>query len=178
MTTTRTTELGIAVTLVLLAIFGRLIPHAPNFAPVAGAALFAGAFLPRRWAIAVPLAAMVLSDAVIGFHNLIAVTWGSMVVSALLGFWVRKRRGATRVTFATLAGSCQFFLLTNFAVWAWGAEGAYPHTAAGLGAAYVAGLPFFRSTVAGDLFYAGALFGLYALAKVAVRRAVPASDHG
>lgn len=49
--------------LVLLAAAGRLVPHPPNFAPVAAVALFGGATLGRRWsAFLVPLSALLLSD--------------------------------------------------------------------------------------------------------------------
>ena len=38
-------------------------------------------------------------------------------------------------------------------------------TLAGLDACYVAAIPFFQNTVAGDLFYAALLFGGFALAE-------------
>ncbi len=52
----------------------------------------------------------------------------------------------------------------------WLFSGFYPRTVAGLAACYVAAIPFFQNTVAGDLFYAGLLFGGFAL----LERAVPA----
>jgi hypothetical protein len=57
----------------------------------------------------------------------------------------------------------QFFVVTNFAMWA--AGGFYPRTVAGLRACYLAGVPFFWNTLAGDALYAGVLFGGYALAE-------------
>jgi hypothetical protein len=41
----------------------------------------------------------------------------------------------------------------------------YAHSLAGLGACYVAAIPFFQNTVAGDLFYAVLLFWGFALAE-------------
>lgn len=166
-------SLLLALALVLIGTLPRFLPHPPNFAPVAAVALFAGAYLPRRWSVVVPLAVMVLSDAVIGFHNLVLFTWGSMAVSALLGWWVRRRQSPGRVCTAALAASAQFFLVTNFGVWA---MGAYARDLSGLMASYVAGLPFLRATVLGDLFYAGVLFGAYALVRrwAARRLTVPA----
>jgi hypothetical protein len=157
----------LAGALVLVGTLPRFLPHAPNFAPVAAVALFAGVYLPKRWSIVVPLAVMVLSDAVIGFHNLVLFTWGSMAVSAVLGWWVRTRVSPVRVLSAALVGSLQFFLVTNFGVWA---MGAYARDGSGLVASYVAGLPFLRNTLLGDLFYSGVLFGSYALVTWAVRR--------
>lgn len=166
-------SLLLALALVLIGTLPRFLPHPPNFAPVAAVALFAGAHLPRRWGVVVPLAVMVLSDAVIGFHNLVLFTWGSMAVSALLGWWVRRRQSPGRVLTAALAASAQFFLVTNFGVWV---MGAYVRDLSGLMASYVAGLPFLRATVLGDLFYAGVLFGAYALVRrwAARRLTVPA----
>jgi hypothetical protein len=37
----------------------------------------------------------------------------------------------------------------------------YPHNLTGLGEAYVAGLPFFRNSLAGDLFFSSVLFGVF-----------------
>jgi hypothetical protein len=164
----------LATALVLIGTLPRFLPHPPNFAPVAAVALFAGAYLPKRWSVVVPLAAMVLSDAVIGFHNLVLFTWGSMALSALLGWWTRRQVSLGRVLAASLAASAQFFLITNFGVWA---MGAYARDHSGLVASYLAGLPFLRNTVAGDLFYTGVLFGAYALARrfITVRAPRPAA---
>jgi len=47
----------------------------------------------------------------------------------------------------------------------WLFSGFYPLTSAGLAACYVAAIPFFQTTVAADLVYAGLLFGGFALAE-------------
>jgi hypothetical protein len=60
-------------------------------------------------------------------------------------------------------GAAQFFVVTNFAVWAIG--GFYPKTIAGLVNCFIAGVPFFWNTLAGDALYAGILFGGFALAE-------------
>lgn len=160
---TKSSTLSLACILILVGTLPRFLPHAPNFAPVAAVALFAGTYLPKRWSVVVPLSVMVLSDAFIGFHHLVLFTWGSMAISSLLGWWVRRNGvRAARVLGAALAGSVQFFLVTNFAVWA---MGAYSRGPSGLLASYTAGLPFFRNTLLGDLFFTGLLFGSYALAK-------------
>ncbi|HET7259019.1 MAG TPA: DUF6580 family putative transport protein, partial [Candidatus Acidoferrum sp.] len=41
----------------------------------------------------------------------------------------------------------------------------YPRTSAGLLSCYVAGIPFFWNTLAGDVLYASLLFGGFALAE-------------
>ena len=74
-----------------------------------------------------------------------------------------KRYAVPHVATATFLGALQFFLITNFGVWAF--LNSYPRTAAGLAACYVAGIPFFWNTLAGDAVYATLLFGAFALAE-------------
>ena len=142
----------------------RLIPHPMNFAPVGALALFGGAyFASKRAAIIVPLLVLIASDALIGFHSLMLWVYASFLVSVAIGFALRKKRGVARVGAATVAGSIQFFLVTNFAVWLH-SVGTYPKTGSGLAACYVAGIPLFWNTLASDLFYSAILFGGMALA--------------
>jgi hypothetical protein len=76
---------------------------------------------------------------------------------------VRGTRSPGAIAAATLAGSCLFFALTNLAVLALGSR--YPHTAGGLAACYAAAVPFFRTALLGDAFYAAVLFGAWGLAE-------------
>lgn len=148
--------------LIAAAAASRLLPHPPNATPMAAMALFGGAYLAdRRLALLLPLAAMLASDLVLGLHALLPVVYGAFAVIVWLGTRLAGRITPLRVAGATLAGSVLFFVLTNFGVWAWG--GLYPRTAAGLVAAYVAAIPFFRNTLLGDAAYALLLFGGYAL---------------
>ena len=147
----------------------------PNVAPIAALALFGGTYLPRRLAFAVPLGAMLISDVVIGFYNpaILVSVYSSFMVTGLIGLWIRKHKRVSTTLVGALAGSTVFFLVTNAAVWLFGTI--YPHTPAGLMASYVAGLPFFRYTVLGDLAFTGLLFGAFELVSLLVRRrnAVP-----
>jgi hypothetical protein len=74
----------------------------------------------------------------------------------------------------TLAASLQFYLITNFGVWA---AGAYARDLSGLGASYIAGLPFLSWTVLGDLFYTAGFFGIYALVMKQSQQLSTSSDH-
>ena len=80
----------------------------------------------------------------------------------LLAFAIIAVAAALRIAGATLLGSLQFFLVTNLAVWR--LLDSYARTASGLAACYLAGLPVFRNTVAGDALYAWVLFGGFAVA--------------
>ena len=167
--------------MILLAALSRLLPHPPNFSPVEAIALFGGAyFASRAWALLVPLAALLVSDLVLaatlgssyaGYIGGISFwsVYACIALSTLLGFGLRGKVGGARLLGYSLAGSVLFFAVTNFGAWL-GSAGFYPQTAAGLGAAYVAGIPFFQWTVLGTLAYAAILFGGFAL----LRRRVPA----
>jgi LPXTG-motif cell wall-anchored protein len=175
------------------AIVMRLMPHVPNFAPVTAAALFAAAYLPKRYALILPLIGVAIGDYLLLYVNpfgnpvfdfshlqplsalaneTTAFVWGSFMISGLLGLFLRKKRNATRVGLISIVASLQFFAITNFAVWA---AGAYARDLSGLAASYAAGLPFLRWTVLGDLFYVASFFGLYALAlRVSKTQSKPA----
>ena len=61
-------------------------------------------------------------------------------------------------------GSIVFFLITNLGSWFAMTED-YPRTLAGLVDCYIAGLPFFRNTLTGDLVFSAAFFGIAYLVK-------------
>jgi hypothetical protein len=150
--------------LIVVAALSRLLPHPPNFAPIGAIALFGGAmFRDVRLAVAVPLAAMLLSDAALGFHPMAPLVYLAFGLTVLVGVWVGRRRSALRVAAGALCGSVLFFLVTNFNFAYPESHVLYPRTWAGLLTAYAAAVPFFRNTVAGDLFYALILFGGFAV---------------
>jgi hypothetical protein len=142
----------------------RVAPHPWNFTPIGAMALFAGAmFRDRRAAFLFPLTALLAGDFLIGMHRLIPVVYASFLLEVLIGTWLGKRQSAPRIGVAVVLGALEFFLITNFAIWK--VFDAYPHTLGGLGACYLAGLPLFVNTLAGDAFYAALLFGSFGLAE-------------
>jgi hypothetical protein len=166
-------DLLLAMFLVVLCVVMRLVPHVSNFSPVAAAALFAGMTIKARWlAIAVPLAAMLASDALLGGYGwqMMAVVYGALALPAVIGIFARKARVAYVAIGGALASSLIFYLATNFAVWA--LSTLYTPDFQGLLECYVAALPFLKYTVAGDLFWSVALFGGAAL----LRRRTERSD--
>ncbi|MGQ0658572.1 MAG: DUF6580 family putative transport protein [Chromatiales bacterium] len=144
--------------LIALAALARLLPHPPNFTPVLAMALFAGSYVPdRRLALALPIAAMLVTDMVLGWHGTVAYVYGALVAVVGLGMWTASRRSVPTVLGAAIAGSLLFFALTNFGVWA--TQTLYPATGAGLLACYVAALPFLHISLLGDVLYTVLLFG-------------------
>ena len=156
--------------LILAAALSRLLPHPPNFTPIGACALFAGSYFGERRLLAffIPLAALFASDLALeamtgwGFYSGMWTVYGAMALVTFIGFWLSLRRSPSRIALATLGGSTIFFVVTNVAVWASGSL--YPRTVEGLQACFIAAVPFFQNTLAGDALYAGVLFGSAAFA--------------
>lgn len=159
-------SIAVFVALVAVAAGSRFAWIAPNFAAVSAAALFAGFYFRSRLAAAaVPLIAMVLSDLALGTYpveQMIAV-YACLTLPILMGRAIGTTAAPLRIAGWSLLASCIFFLVTNFAVWL---GGVYGMSAAGLAACYIATLPFFKYTLAGDLLYAGMFFGAYETVRV------------
>lgn len=155
--------------LILLAVLSRLLPHAPNVAPITALALFSGVYLDKRHAFLIPMAALLVSDFIIGFYAGMEWVYGSFLAIGLIGLWLRKHPGVFSTIGATITGSVLFFVVTNFGVWI-SSPGMYPHTLEGFGMCYMAAIPFFRNTLLGDVAYVGSMFGLFEV----VRRYTPA----
>lgn len=170
-----TTRFLVISGMILAAAGSRLLPHPPNFTPIAAMALFAGATLSSRWqAFLVPLAAMVLSDLVLysmhtethdpaGYLAMQLVVYACFAATVSIGLALQSRRKVLPLAGAALGSSILFFVVTNFAVWVLRQGNAYPSTMEGLVACYVAALPFFQWTVLGDLGFAAVIFGVFAL---------------
>jgi hypothetical protein len=140
----------------------RLVPHPPNFTPIGAMALFSGAYVGRRaLAFLAPLGALLLSDLVLGFYHGMATVYFADLLIVMIGILALQRVSVLRIAGAALASSLLFFVVTNFGMWM--SSGFYPRTLTGLESCYVAAIPFFQNTVAGDLFYSALLFGSFAL---------------
>ena len=158
-----------------------------NFSPIMALFLFCGAQVTdRRWAYAVPLASMLVSDIVIalilgeiteGLLPGIPVVYGTYALVVWGGSWIpftEKRLEKRSATFngkmlnaclvvvaailLGIGGEVSFFLTTNFTFWA-SQTGFYAHTLPGLGECYVAAIPFLKHALPSTLVYSGALFG-------------------
>jgi hypothetical protein len=165
----------VAYLVLLLAVLSRILPVAfhmtgVGFTAVGGGLLFFGARR-SRWHTVVALLALMATDYYLtvygygfAFHlQGYVVTWLWYAAVCLMGHgMLQGKPSALRVAVAVMASSTSFFLLSNFVVWANG--GMYPHTAAGLGACFVAALPFYANDVMSTAITAGALFGLPVLA--------------
>ena len=81
-----------------------------------------------------------------------------------MGILLRKRKKWQIAVGGALGGGVVFFILTNLAVW--GFTPLYAKTLAGLSQCFFMALPFFRNTLAGNLFYSVSFFGIYEMASL------------
>ncbi len=149
----------LALFLLILGIASRLVIHVPNFTPVLALALFGGVYLSPRRAVVMPLVLMMVSDLLIGGHNTIFFTWGSVALISLLGLLIRSRKNFRNIAGMSILSAILFFVVTNIGVWLM----MYPKTVIGLQMCFLAALPFFRDTLVSTLVYSFVLFGGYEL---------------
>lgn len=167
-------ELLAPALIIVFAVALRLLPHPPNFAPIAALALFGGVYLDKKFALALPLIAMAISDIFLGFSPSTPFVYGCFILTGLLGTWIRKRKTVQNIFLASLASSILFFLVTNFGYWL--SNSLYPKTFTGQLQAYYFALPFFRNTILGDLFYTTLFFGSYELATYFLKQKIQISS--
>jgi uncharacterized membrane protein len=167
----------LALSMVLLAVVSRFIPHPPNFTPLMAMSIFSGIlFLDRRFAILIPLVAMIITDFVLGLHSSILFVYVSLTIGVLMGFKLRENQKLGKVMLFSLIGSIQFFVITNFGYWL--TSGLYPRTAEGLSQAFFFGLPFFSHTpvelfafsLAGDLIFCSLFYGVIVMADKVIHQ--------
>jgi hypothetical protein len=156
----------LAISLIIIGILLRFIPHTANFTPVAAIAIFAGVYLNKKQALIVPLLLMVISDIFLGMHNVVIFTWGSFVLVTLLGIWAKNLKTFKAVASTSIVSSVLFYIITNFGVWA---MGWYPQNTKGLIDCYVMGLPFLRTFSIATLVYTIVFFGAYEVIAGRVR---------
>ena len=161
----------------------------PNFSPLMASALCGALFLPGWIGLAVPVAALVVSDALLNHHygeaflsSQLFWTLPCYLVAVGLGWYLRGGKGLPAWYPAILGGtflaSLLFYLVTNTGSWL--GLSAYPHDFSGWVQAMTTGLPgypptwtFFRNSLAGDLLFA-ALFVAVERFLAERRAAVPA----
>lgn len=141
----------LAVTTIIVLSLFRLIPHPPNFTPILAISVFAGIkFKDNLFSYLVPVFAMLISDAIIGFHSGMIIIYSAIVLSAFV-----SRRFNTINT--SVLGSCiLFFLITNFQVWLMSPS--YSKSLTGILECYTLGIPFFGMTLLSTFFYSYILF--------------------
>lgn len=165
--------------IIMMAVLIRLFPHPANFAPIAAMGLFGGTYLNKKYSLFIVLITLIVSDYLLLYvhpfspqflnlskfysplallHSTTIFVYGSFLLIALTGVWLRSHKSAKNILAASLLSSILFFLVTNFGVWA---QGMYVRDITGLWQSYLMGIPFFKNTLLGDLFYVTLFFGSF-----------------
>ncbi|MFW6110042.1 MAG: DUF6580 family putative transport protein [Patescibacteria group bacterium] len=163
-------KFAVAFLLVLIGVVFRLLPHPPNFTPVGAIALFAGVYLSLGISFVLPVVAMFISDIFLGGYRLpvMGAVYGSFLLTAVLGIWLRQDVKWYKVATGAVLSAVFFFLFTNFAVWAFTPW--YSRDFVGLVSCYLAAIPFFKNTLAGNLFFTALFFGTYLLVNMLLEK--------
>ena len=153
-----------------------------NFSPLAAIALCGGIYLPKRLAMALPLAVLFVTDLVLNAHYHAPLAdfemisrYAALGLAVSLGWALRGRAHFAGILGACVASSTAFYLITNTTSWL--DDAGYARTFSGWAQALTTGLPgyaptwmFFRSSLISDLLFT-ALFVFCMAASGAPARA-------
>ena len=172
-------QTGVLSIIILLAAFTRIMPHPPNFSPMAAIGLFGAAHFAKKWqAFFIPLIGIWISDLVINnyvysssssnfvwFYSGFYWQYMSYILIIFAGLFIFNRGiSLTKMFGGMISSSGIFFLVSNFGVWAGGTM--YPKNFGGLITCYAAGVPFIHNTIISDVLFTTVLFGTYYLLQV------------
>ena len=172
-------QTGVLSIIILLAAFTRIMPHPPNFSPMAAIGLFGAAHFAKKWqAFFIPLIGIWVSDLVINnyvysssssnfvwFYSGFYWQYMSYILIIFAGLFIFNRGISLTKTFGGMMSSSGiFFLVSNFGVWTGGTM--YPKNFGGLITCYAAGVPFIHNTIISDVLFTTVLFGTYYLLQI------------
>ena len=168
-------KLLLIILFIAVIFFGRVLPHPYNFTPLIAVTLLSSfAISNRMLALVVPLMGFWLSDLFMnnvvyaGYYSNFTIfnsgmiwTYGAILLVGLMGSSFINKISSGKVVLASLSGSTIFYIISNFGVWA--LSPMYAKSFAGLIQCYSLALPFYGSSLIGDLLYCSLLFGAYQL---------------
>ena len=147
------------ISLILILVFARLIPHPPNFTPIIAAAIVSGYFFKNiNLSLLTLLIAMLISDLFIGFYENMIFVYASLLLITFVFHKISSKINFKNLFIYGFAGSLIFFAVSNFGVWALGSPGvydiAYEKSLSGLIECYILAIPFFGNTFLSTLIFA------------------------
>ncbi len=157
-----------------------------NFAPMAAIALCSAAYFPRRYRFAVPIIALLISDAVVNayygfpfFSPFVMSHYVGFALVGCLGLLLRNRLTLRNVLAGSVAASLIFYAVTNTTSWIF--DPGYVKTLAGFVQAQTVGLPvyggttptwmFLRNSLLSDLLFSALFVGCMKLGRSSTRLA-------
>ena len=133
----------------------RFIPHPPNFTSLLALSFYVPVLLGVRY-LPVLIVSFALTDLIIGFHNTVFFTWGSIFIIGFISNYFKKSI-FSRIGGA-LFGALLFYIITNFGVWT---LGSYGYTMNGLIICYTLAIPFFAYSLISTFIFSGIIESLY-----------------
>lgn len=163
---------------VIITILSRLTPLVYNFSPIIGLSIFGAAYIEsRKLSYAVPLVLIYFTDFIINntvfrqfFPNQDGLVWFSSymiwgflsyILIVTIGHWLLRKVNIKTLTISVLSSSVVFFLISNFGVWISSNGTTYSKDLTGLILCYEMAIPFFRSSLMGDMMSTAIIFGGY-----------------
>ncbi len=146
------------ISLVLILVLSRLIPHPPNFTPIVAVAIMSGYLFKNIYlSFAILLVSMLVADAFIGFYENIFFVYLSLLFLVYIFYKLGKGINLKNLFLYSFAGSILFFIITNFGVWLLGSPGLdnvpYEKNLQGLIKCYILAIPFIKNTVLSTLTF-------------------------
>ncbi len=143
--------LGILLSLSLT----RFIPHPPNFTSLIALSFYVPAIFGLRY-LPLVILSFILTDLVIGFHDAVFFTWGSVLLIGLVSKFMSQ--SIIHRILGGLTGALIFYIVTNFGVWT---SGMYGYTLAGFIKCYVLAIPFFAYSLISTLIFSSIIEMFY-----------------
>ena len=168
-------KLLLIILFIAVIFFGRVLPHPYNFTPLIAVTLLSSYAISNRiLALLVPLMGFWLSDLFMnnvvyaGYYSNFTIfnsgmiwTYGAIILVGLMGSSFINKISSGKVVLASLSGSTIFYIISNFGVWV--LSPMYAKSVTGLIQCYTLALPFYGTSLIGDLLYSSLLFGAYQL---------------
>lgn len=164
--------------LIVVAAVYRVLPRPEGlwgFAPQIAMAIFGGSVIKdKKMAFLLPLLSMFISDTFFqllystgigqtpGFYSGQLTNYILFGLLTVVGFFINQKN-VLQIGLGAVAAPVIYFLLSNLQVWIGGGGWHRPKTFVGLMMSYTDGLPFFKGSLMGTLFFALVLFGGYYL---------------
>lgn len=163
----------IAFIILLIALRFLLLDFA-NFAPIAAAGIFAVYYFSnKKLAFIIPLVVLFLSDLLLqlntgkGLYLERSVDYLGLITGIGIAYLIfQKSRSFGSVLGVTILSSLAFFFISNFGVWATGAM--YEKSFTGLLTCFEMGIPFYRSTLIGDVVFTFLFIALFEIVQILI----------
>ena len=149
--------LKISIGIFIVLAGSRFIPHPPNFTSLLALSFYVPVLFGRKF-IPVIIVSFLLTDLIIGFHNTVFFTWGSVLIIGLFSKYLSDN--LFRRIAGALTGAVIFFILTNFGIWVISAHDLISNN---LLNTYILGIPFFGYSLISTLVFSVIIEAMHSL---------------